>query len=52
MAAQTYRHSVQQTAFADGVRLTVNFRDEPYRMDDGHELAPPTRRVEGLEAAG
>lgn len=41
-------HSVQQTRFANGVVVTVNFGDRPYRMSDGASLAPMSRRLEGM----
>ena len=34
---------VQQSAFANGLRVTVNFGERPYRMKDGSEL--PSRGV-------
>ena len=43
-------HSVQQTRFANGVVVTVNFGDQPYRMADGTPLAPLSRRVTGMAA--
>lgn len=43
-------HSVQQTRFADGVEVTVNFGDEAYRMADGTSLAPMSRSVKGLRS--
>jgi hypothetical protein len=39
---------VQQTRFAGGVTVTVNFGDEPYLLPDGTRLAPMTSRVTGL----
>jgi Glycosyl hydrolases related to GH101 family, GH129 len=44
----TADHTVQQTHFSNGVTVTVNFGPKPYRLPDGSELAPMTRRVEGL----
>jgi hypothetical protein len=41
-------HSVQQTEFANGVRVTVNFGDRPYTMEDGYRLEPLGYRFEGL----
>jgi len=41
-------HAVQETKFANGVRVTVNFGENPYTMDDGTALAPLSRRVKGL----
>jgi hypothetical protein len=43
-------HSVQQTRFANGVVVTVNFGDGAYRMADGNSLAAMSRRVEGIGA--
>jgi len=40
-------HSVQETKFANGVVVTVNFGDEPYRLADGTTLAPLSHRVVG-----
>ncbi len=40
--------AVQQTAFANGVRVTVNFGDRPYVMDDGYRLEPLGYRFEGI----
>jgi hypothetical protein len=42
-------HSVQQTRFAGGVAVTVNFGEQPYRMADGTSLEPLGQRVEGLK---
>jgi hypothetical protein len=42
-------HAVQQTRFANGVTVTVNFGDEPYKMPDGTVLAPLRNRVAGVE---
>jgi hypothetical protein len=39
-------HSVQQTRFADGTVVTVNFGEKPYAMPDGQTLAPLTHRVD------
>jgi len=44
----TEDHSVQQTRFANGVVVTVNFGDQPYRLADGTTLAPMSHRVEGI----
>lgn len=41
--------SVQQTAFANGVTITANFGDKPYRLPDGTELAPMTSHAAGLK---
>ena len=40
--------SVQQTVFANGVTVTVNFGDAVYRMDDGTEISPLDLRVTGI----
>ncbi len=48
----TEDHAVQQTRFANGVAVTVNFGDEPFTMDDGTVLSPLSHRVEGVDAAG
>jgi len=39
---------VQQTRFANGVTVTVNFGDEPFRLPDGTEVPPMTSHVTGL----
>jgi hypothetical protein len=41
--------SVQQTAFANGVTVTANFGDAPYRLPDGTEIAPKKSHVTGLK---
>lgn len=46
----TEDHSVQQTEFANGVRVTVNFGDKPFIMEDGFRLEPLSHRFEGLPA--
>jgi hypothetical protein len=40
--------SVQQTAFAGGVTVTVNFGDKPFRLPDGKEVAAGGCQVTGL----
>jgi hypothetical protein len=45
----TADHAVQQTRFAGGVVVTVNFGDEPFTLPDGTVLAPLSHRVEGLQ---
>jgi len=45
----TADHAVQQTRFAGGVTVTVNFGDEPYALPDGSTLGPLGYRVEGIE---
>jgi len=41
-------HAVQRTRFANGVVVTVNFGDAPYRLPDGTNLPPLGRRVDGV----
>jgi len=43
-------HAVQQTQFANGVRVTVNFGEEPFTMSDGFVLEPLGLRTEGMRA--
>ncbi|HUU10899.1 MAG TPA: glycoside hydrolase, partial [Phycisphaerae bacterium] len=40
--------AVQETVFAGGVTVTVNFGDKPHRLPDGTELAPLSHHVTGL----
>ncbi len=40
--------SVQQTFFANGVTVTVNFGDTPFRMADGTEISALDVRMNGL----
>ena len=40
--------SVQQTSFANGVVVTVNFGDKPFRLPNGSDLAPMSQRVTGM----
>jgi hypothetical protein len=40
--------SVQQTRFANGVVVTANFGDQPFRLPDGTEIAPLSRHVARL----
>jgi hypothetical protein len=42
----TEDRTVQQTEFAGGVRVTVNFGDQPFTMPDDVRLAPLSHRVE------
>ena len=42
----TADHSVQQTRFANGVVVTVNFGDQAYRMADGTSLGPMSHHIE------
>jgi hypothetical protein len=44
-------HAVQQTRFANGVTVTVNFGDKAHTLGDGTVLEPLSRRVEGIESA-
>jgi hypothetical protein len=44
----TADHAVQETRFAGGVTVTVNFGDRPYRLSDVVELPPLGCRVNGL----
>ncbi len=44
----TTDHCVQQTRFANGVVVTVNFGDTPYRMPDGRTISPLGHLVDGL----
>jgi hypothetical protein len=41
----TRDRDVQQTRFANGVVITVNFGDTPFRLPDGAEIAPMDCRV-------
>jgi len=42
----TADRDVQQTVFADGTRITVNFGPTPYRTEDGVVIPPNGHRVE------
>ncbi|MHC4403168.1 MAG: glycoside hydrolase [Planctomycetota bacterium] len=42
-------HAVQQTRFAGGVTVTVNFGDQPYTLSDGTVLEPLGHRFEGVK---
>jgi hypothetical protein len=44
----TSDHAVQRTRFANGVVVTVNFGDTPYRLPDGTNLPPLGRHVDGV----
>jgi hypothetical protein len=44
----TEDRTVQQTQFANGVVVTVNFGDRPYKMADGTVVAPLGQHVRGL----
>jgi len=39
---------VQQTTFANGVTVTVNFGDKPYRLPDGKEIESMSYLVSGI----
>jgi hypothetical protein len=41
--------SVQQTAFANGITVTANFGDAPYRLPDGAEIPPKKSHVSGMK---
>ena len=41
--------SVQQTAFANGVTVTVNFGSAAFKLSDGAELAPMSARTTGMK---
>ena len=45
----TEDHAVQETRFAAGVTVTVNFGDTPHKLPDGTTLGPLSHRVEGVE---
>jgi hypothetical protein len=45
-------HSVQQTTFANGVMVTVNFGEQPYDMPDGTTVPPNASAVRGLDDGG
>ena len=42
-------HAVQQTRFANGVTVTVNFGDKPQTLADGTKLGPLSHTVRGLK---
>jgi len=39
---------VQQTAFANGVTITVNFGEKPYQSPDGKEIGPMSYHASGM----
>ncbi|MCR4414815.1 MAG: glycoside hydrolase, partial [Thermoguttaceae bacterium] len=41
-------HAVQETRFANGVTVTVNFGERPYRLPDGTSIEPLGARSTGL----
>jgi hypothetical protein len=45
----TADHAVQETRFAGGVSVTVNFGDRPHKLADGSELPPLGLRVDGIQ---
>jgi len=45
----TADRDVQQTTFANGVTVTVNFGDKPYRLPDGKEIKPMSYHVAGMQ---
>ena len=45
----TADHAVQESRFAGGATVTVNFGDRPYKLNDGRELPPLGCRVEGIK---
>ena len=44
----TSDRNVQQTKFANGVTVTVNFGDKPYRLPDGKGIQPMSYNVSGM----
>jgi hypothetical protein len=46
----TADHTVQESCFANGVTVTVNFGERPYTLPGGGTLAPGKHRVVGLPA--
>jgi hypothetical protein len=44
----TADRDVQQTRFANGVEVTANFGDKPFRLPDGAEVAAMDYRVTGM----
>jgi glycosyl hydrolase family 129/carbohydrate binding protein with CBM4/9 domain len=44
----TADHAVQQTQFANGVSVTVNFGETPFALPDGTSLPPLGSRIVGL----
>jgi hypothetical protein len=41
--------SVQQTVFSNGVTVTVNFGDKPFKLPDGAEVPPMGKHVVGMK---
>jgi len=46
----TADHAVQETRFANGVVVTVNFGDKPFALANGSVLAPLSHHVEGIDS--
>jgi hypothetical protein len=44
----TANRSVQQTKFANGINITVNFGDKFYRLPDGKKIEPKSYYVSGM----
>ena len=44
----TANRNVQQTTFANGITITVNFGDELYRLPDGKKIEPMGYHVSGM----
>jgi len=40
--------NVQQTKFANGITVTVNFGEKPYRLSEGKEIEPMSYHVAGM----
>jgi hypothetical protein len=40
--------NVQQTSFANGTTITVNFGSKPYRLPDGKTIEPMSHHVSGM----
>jgi hypothetical protein len=47
----TENRDVQQTEFANGIIITVNFGDEPYQFNDAITIDPMDSYVEGLNGS-
>ena len=43
----TEDHAVQETRFANGVTVTVNFGDQPHKLPDGATMPPLGSKVVG-----
>jgi len=44
----TADRNVQQTKFANGTTITVNFGSKPYRLPDGKKIEPMSHHVSGM----